>query len=184
MRWEERLLDLFDDLEQQAEGIALAERDALVAEQSRAEYAAVALADRLHASVGARLVLDVGGLGRLDGQLVRAGDGWCLLDVEGVDWVVVTAAVRAVRGLHDAGRAPGTRPLTARLGLGSALRGLAEDRGDVALHRRDGSACRGRLGRVGRDFVEVLAGADSSDVAGRAQLEVLPFGTLAALRSR
>ena len=36
MRWEERLLDLFDDLEQQADGLALAERDALVAEQSRA----------------------------------------------------------------------------------------------------------------------------------------------------
>ena len=59
MRWEERLLDLFDDLEQQADGIALAERDALVAEQSRAEYAAVTLADRLHASVGTRLLLDV-----------------------------------------------------------------------------------------------------------------------------
>ena len=71
MRWEERLLDLFDDLEQQAEGLALAERDALVAEQSRSEYAAVALADRLHASVGTRLLLDVGGFGALDGRLVR-----------------------------------------------------------------------------------------------------------------
>jgi hypothetical protein len=184
MRWEERLLDLFDDLEQQAEGIALAERDALVAEQSRSEYAAVSLADRLHASVGTPLVLDVGGLGVLDGRLVRAGDGWCLLDVEGVDWVVVTGAVRAVRGLLDAGRAPEARPLIARLGLGSALRGLAEDRAEVALHRRDGSAARGRLGRVGRDFVEVLVGGDSGEAAGRGHLEVLPFGTLAALRSR
>jgi hypothetical protein len=116
--------------------------------------------------------------------LVRAGDGWCLLDVAGVDWVVVTAAVRAVRGLLDAGRAPEVRPLTARLGLGSALRGLAEDRAEVALHRQDGSATRGRLGRVGRDFVEVLVGGDSGGEAGRGHLEVLPFGTLAALRSR
>ena len=139
MRWEERLLDLFDDLEQQAEGLALAERDALVAEQSRSEYAAVALADRLHASVGTRLLLDVAGLGALDGRLVRAGDGWCLLDADREEWVVVTAAVRAVRGLADGGRAPDARPLTARLGLGSALRGLAGDRTEVLLHRVDGS---------------------------------------------
>jgi hypothetical protein len=185
MRWEERLLDLFDDLEQQAEGLALVERDALVAEQSRSEYAAVALADRLHASVGTRLLLDVGGPGALDGRLVRAGDGWCLLELDGVEWVVVTAAVRAVRGLVDAGRSPEVRPLTARLGLGSALRGLAGDRAEVLLHRVDGSTARGRLGRVGRDFVEVLVGDEGGDgAAGRGHLEVLPFATLAALRAR
>ena len=181
MRWEERLLDLFDDLEQQAEGLALAERDALVAEQSRAEYAAVALADRLHASVGTRLLLDVAGLGALDGRLVRAGDGWCLLDADREEWVVVTAAVRAVRGLADGGRAPDARPLAARLGLGSALRGLAGDRTEVLLHRVDGSTVRGPLGRVGLDFVEVLV---TVDPATRGHLEVLPFATLAALRSR
>ncbi len=185
MRWEERLLDLFDDLEQQAEGLALVERDALVAEQSRSEYAAVALADRLHASVGSRLLLDLGGCGALDGRLVRAGDGWCLLDAEGAEWVVVTAAVRAVRGLVDAGRAPEARPLTAGLGLGSALRGLAGDRAEVLLHRVDGSTVRGLLGRVGRDFVEVLVESERGDGAGgRGHLEVLPFASLAALRAR
>ena len=34
------MFDLFDDLEQQAEGLALTERDAAVAELGRAEYAA------------------------------------------------------------------------------------------------------------------------------------------------
>ena len=65
MRWEYQLGDLFDDLEQQAEGLALTERDALVAEQSRAEYAQVDLTARLHASRGTRLVLQVSGVGRL-----------------------------------------------------------------------------------------------------------------------
>jgi hypothetical protein len=130
------------------------------------------------------LLLDVGGPGPLDGRLVRAGDGWCLLDVEGVEWVVVTAAVRAVRGLVDAGRAPEVRPLTARLGLGSALRGLAGGRAEVLVHRVDGSTARGLLGRVGRDFVELLVNDETGDgPAGRGHLAVLPFATLAALRS-
>src|SRR6478672_12373653 len=88
MRWEERLLDLFDDLEQQAAGLALGERDALVAEQSRAEYAGVDLAARLHASAGSPVQVDVAGLGTIDASLRRVGEGWCLLDGSGQAWVV------------------------------------------------------------------------------------------------
>lgn len=182
MRWEERLLDLFDDLEQQAEGLALTERDALVAEQSRAEYAAVGLADRLHASAGSRLLVDVLGVGVLDATLVRAGEGWCLLDVAGQEWVVVVSALRSVRGLVDGGVGPGARPLTAGLGLGSALRGVAEGRAEVLLHSVDGPAVRGTLGRVGRDFVEVLVTSEAGD-GFRRHVEVVPFATVAALRS-
>ena len=59
MSWEQRLLAVFDDLEQQAEGLALAERDAAVEELSRAGYAEVELAARLHAATGNELVLVV-----------------------------------------------------------------------------------------------------------------------------
>ncbi len=177
MRWEERLLDLFDDLEQQAEGIALAERDQLVAEQSRAEYASVDLAARLHASLGARVLVDVAGVGALDATLVRAGDGWCLLDASGQEWIVVLRALSAVRGLRSGGVAADARAVTARLGLGSALRGVAETRTDVALHRADGATCRGVLGRVGADFVELWTSPDSGG-----PLEVVPFGAIAAIR--
>ena len=155
MRWEERLLDLFDDLEQQAAGLALSERDALVAEQSRAEYATLDLAARLHASAGSRLQVDVTGLGTLDASLARVGDGWCLLDAAGRTWVVPLRAVTAFRGLASGGVAAPARSVASRLGLGSALREMAEDRADVVLHRLDGQLVRGVLGRVGRDFVEV-----------------------------
>lgn len=177
MRWEERLLDLFDDLEQQAEGIALVERDLLVAEQSRAEYAVVDLASRLHASLGVRLLVDVAGVGVLDASLVRAGDGWCLLDADGQDWIVVLRAVGSLRGLRGGGVAADARAATARLGLGSALRGVAETRAEVALHRADGAVSRGLLGRVGADFVELWTPPD-----GDGSVEVVPFGALAAVR--
>ena len=175
MRWEERLLDLFDDLEQQADGLALAERDALVAEQSRAEYAGVDLASRLAASVGGRVRLDVRGVGGLDGVLRRTGDGWLVLDAGGRAWVVVLAAVRRARGLADGAVDAAARPLTTRLGLASALRGLAEGRWETVLHGRDGQVTRAVLGRVGRDFVEART-PDGS-------LEVVPFTAIAALSS-
>jgi hypothetical protein len=173
MRWEERLLDLFDDLEQQAAGLALVERDALVAEQSRAEYAGVDLSARLHASLGSRVQVDVAGLGTLDASLQRVGDGWCLLDVSGRAWVVALPAVVSVRGLVGGGVAAAARSLSARLGLGSALRNLAEDRAEVVLHRTDGQILRGLLGRVGLDFVEV----GTSE-----RVDVVPFTAVAVLR--
>src|SRR4051795_5031890 len=111
MRWEERLLDLFDDLEQQAEGLALAGRDAEVAEQARAEYARVDLDARLHASLGAGLRLWVPGLGPLDARLLQVGDGWCLLVDERTEWLVRTAAVASVRGLSPHGRGLEARPV-------------------------------------------------------------------------
>jgi hypothetical protein len=175
MRWEERLLDLFDDLEQQADGLALAERDALVAEQSRAEYAGVDLAARLAASVGARVWLDVQGVGGLDGVLRRTGDGWLVLGAGAQAWVVRLAAVRRARGLSEGAVDAAARPLTARLGLASALRGLAETRLEAVLHGTDGQVTRAVLGRVGRDFVEVRP-ADGP-------VEVVPFAAVAALRS-
>jgi hypothetical protein len=181
MRWEERLLAVFDDLEQQAEGLALAERDALVAEQSRAEYAGVDLASRLFASRGARLRADVAGVGVLDAVLRGAGEGWCLLGVGRHSWVVATASVRSVRGLADRGRTAPARPVTARLGLGSVLRGVADDHGEVALHRVDGEVLVGLLGRVGGDFVELRPVADPPAGPG-GYVDLVPFAALAAVR--
>jgi hypothetical protein len=177
MRWDDRLAEVFDDLEQQAEGLALVERDAEVAEQRRAEYARVDLAGRLHASVGQRLWLSLVGVGPLEAVLSRVGDGWCLV-ATGDDWIVRLAAVASVRGLPDRAVDPGLRPVTASLGIGSALRGVQDGRGEAVLHRVDGSAVRGALGRVGADFVEVRTGEQ-----GAGRIEVVPFATLAAVRS-
>jgi hypothetical protein len=180
MLWEERLLDLFDDLEQQAEGLVLTGLDAEVAEQSRAEYAQVDLAARLHASVGRAVRVEVQGVGRVEARLVRVGEGWCLLADGAAEWLVRDAAIASVRGLSQHGRGVEARPVTARLGLASALRGVAEARSVVVAHHLDGSSERGVLGRVGADFVELRAGDDPRSPG---ETEVLPFGALAAVRT-
>ena len=177
MRWDSRLQALFDDLEEQAAGLSLAERDAEVAELRRAEYARVDLAARLHASVGARLVVDVVGVGPVVGQLHRTGEGWLLLGAA-QDWLVATAAVGSVRGLLDR-LAVRPEPVQSRLGIGSVLRGLAAARTEVVVQRVDGRSSRGALGRVGADFVELRA----AETGGDQPPEVFPFTAIAAVRS-
>ncbi|HEX5988329.1 MAG TPA: hypothetical protein VFY86_17525 [Nocardioides sp.] len=155
MHWEERLLAVFDDLEQQAEGLALGARDAEVAELGRAEYAAVDVAARLHGALGSRLRLTVTGLGALDGRLARVGSDWLLLDTGTHEWLVRLDALAELRGLGERALDQPHRPPTARLGFASALRGVAEDRATVLLHRQDGASVRGVPRRVGADFVEL-----------------------------
>jgi hypothetical protein len=172
------LVALFDDLDQQAEGLALAERDVEVAELGRAEYAAVDLAARVHASVGSRVRLAVGGLGTVEARLCAAGSDWCLLSTAapgvGREWLVRLAAVTTAEGLSERAVPEAARPVTSRLGLGSALRRVAESREPVQIVRLDGAVTRGRLRRVGADFVEVVAEGD------RTGISVLPFAHLAA----
>jgi hypothetical protein len=175
MRWDERLQALFDDLEQQAAGLSLTERDAEVAELRRAEYAAVDLAARLRACVGARLQVDVLGVGPVEGELHRVGDGWVLIGAA-QDWVVATAALGSVRGLPDRLAPVGPQPVQGRLGIGSVLRGLTAARAQVVVHRSDGRSRPGTLGRVGADFVEV-------GVSDSGHVEVVPFTAVAAVRS-
>ena len=143
MRWDDGLARLFDDLEQQAEGLALVERDTEVAEAVRAEYSQVDLVSRLHGSLGLPLRLAVAGVGTVEGELRRAGDGWCLLDTGQREWVVRLPAVSSVRGLADRGVVASARPLTARLGLASVLRGLVEMRAESVLHRTDSTLLAG-----------------------------------------
>jgi hypothetical protein len=177
--WETELLALFDDLEQQAEGLALVQRDAEVAELARAEYAEVELGARLHASIGSVVEVAARGAGMLRGRLAGAGDGWCLLaDTElgsGHEWVVPISSILSVRGLGAGARPEAARPVTARLGVAAVLRRVADAREDIVLVRADGEHRRGRIGRVGADFLEL--GSRPSGV------EVVPFGALGALRS-
>jgi hypothetical protein len=160
MHWEERLLAVFDDLEQQAEGLALGARDAEVAELGRSEYAAVDLASRLHGAVGSRVRLGARGIGRLDGRVARVGSDWLLLETDPHEWLVRLAALGEVRGLGERAVEARHRAPTARLGLGSALRGVAEERDPVLVHLLDGGTVRGTPRRVGADFVEL---ADPDD---------------------
>lgn len=176
--WEARLTGLFDDLESQAEGLALTARDADVADLGRSEYAEVDLAGRLHASVGLVVRLELTGWGRRGVLLQRVGAGCALVtEVEAV--ATPSSVVNLDHLLGVSGLAAGTRPealrrVTARLGLASALRHLSEDVGAVCVVRPDGTKRQGTLARLGADFVE-LAPPDAR------VLEVVPLSAVVAV---
>ena len=170
-------LRALDDLEQQAEALYDAERAAELADRSRAEY---------HAG-HARQPAD--GLGRRRGgarrarrrpgrrRLERVGAGWCLLRGPAQDWVVPLAAVAAVPGASDRAVPEVAWPAVRRLGLGSALRRLAEAGERCVVHLRRRRPPRGGVRRVGADFVEVDGGRPARWSWSR-------FDALAAVQSR
>ena len=176
MNWDEQLFSVLDDLEQQAESLYDAERDAEVADRSRAEYGAVTLASRLMASVDTEVSLGVLGVGRLSGRVQRVSTGWFLLETAAGQWVVPFTAVTAVRGASSRSVPEvAWSPLT-RLGLGSALRRLSEAGERCLVHRVDGSPLDGVVRRVGADFAEVELTAE--------WVELVPFAALAAVQSQ
>jgi hypothetical protein len=174
--WEESLLALFDDLEQQAEGLQLEERRQEVEALASADFAEVSLESRLLGSLGTDLLVRLTGGLIVRGVLLRAGDGWLLLrdELDG-PWLSPAGAVLSVSGLSRRSAAPEARTVLARLGLGSALRALAEDAGECLVHLRDGQRVEGRLGRVGADFVELAS------VTG---LQLVRTGAIAAVQGR
>lgn len=181
MLWEERLLAMFDDLEQQAEGLALSARDAEVAELGRAEYAQVELAARLHGSAGDRVGLTVAGVGRLEATLVRVGPDWCLVDDGAHEWLVRLPAVRRVRGLGERAVDARHRSIGARLSFGSVLRGVADEGAPVLVHLLDGETVRAVVRRVGADFLEVVERPEDA-WGGAAYPEAVAFAAVAAVR--
>ena len=177
MGWEDELFALFDDLEAEAGSLHAADRDAEVADRSRAEYAQVTLASRLMASLGTEVTIDVLGIGPLTGSVERLAEGWLLLSTGDHDWVVNAGLINAVTGA-SVRSVPEVAwsPLT-RLGLGSALRRISETGERCLLHLRDGSRHEGTLRRVGADFCELAEGEERRVV-------LVAFGALAAAQSR
>lgn len=148
--------ELFEDLEQQAAGLHLAERDAEIAERGAAEYAAVDVAGRLHASVGRRVTAHVAGPTRIEGTLRRVGAGWFRLEAPDGEWVLLTSAVEQLSGLSGQAVSEPLRSAAARLSVRSPLRGLAESGVHVLVQLRSGERFTATVHRVGADFVEVL----------------------------
>lgn len=171
-RDDDRLAGFLDDLAMQADAAMTAERDLEVVERARAEYARVTLAARLMASLDRTVELSVDGVDTLTGRLERVADGWLLLHASGAEWIVRLAAVSSARGVVARAVPAEAWPVTARLGVGSALRGLAGETCVVRL--RDTTAHEGRLGRVGADFVELLQGE---------RVTLVALASIAALRT-
>ncbi len=176
MRWEEQLFELFDDLEGQAAALYDVERGAELVDRSRAEYHHVVLASRLVASVGSVVALEVAGVGRVEGELRRTGDGWCLLSGHQQDWIVRTPRIHVVHGASERSVPEVAWSPLQRLGLGSALRRLAESRARCLVHLADGAQHEAVVLRVGQDFVEVESPAG-------ARL-LVAFDGIAAVQSR
>jgi len=176
MSWEHDLFALFDDLEGQAAAAWEADREAELADRSRAEYGAVTLASRLMASRGRDVVLDLPHLGRLEGRLARLGEEWCLLGAAGQDWVVPLRAVVGVRGASERSVPEVAWSPVDRLSLRAALRRLADAGARCLVHVADGTRHEAYVERVGADFMECR------DTAGATFL--VPYAGLVAVQSR
>lgn len=153
MRWAELFADLESQLEQADAAVLAAE----VADRSRHESGRLRLLDRLRPAVGADLRVTAAGAGPLAGRLTEVGAEWLLLEERaGQDALVPLSAVLAVAGLGGWSAQPDQEGrVFRRLGLTTALRGLARDRVGVEVWLRDAGTVTGTVDRVGADFVEV-----------------------------
>jgi hypothetical protein len=176
MSWEKHFFELFDDLEQQAEGMFQAERAAEVADRSRAEYGSVTLASRLMASLGTDVVLRIQGIGVLQGTVRRVAADWCLLVAGMQEWIVRLAAVDQVRGASDRSMAEAAWSPVAKLGFASVLRHLSEGHTSCLLCLVDGTRHETHILRVGQDFVEANIGANAT--------ALFPLSGIAAVQER
>jgi hypothetical protein len=187
MRWDA----LFADLEAVAAGERLRERDAEIAERTRAELGRLRMVDRLRAAadrpptgVGAEVAVRVWAAGVLRGVVARVTEQWFLLVTPTHEWVVAMDAVVGIAGLPPAAKPGESNPaVSSALGWPAAWRVLARDRTPVHVVRRDGSTVVGTPGRVGQDFVE-LSDAESGSGAGwsGSGYEVVPHAAVAAIR--
>jgi len=173
--------DLFEDLEQQAAGIHLAERDAELADRARGEYAAVSFASRVHASLAREVALTIGGGEVVEGTLVQAGVDWCGVSAGGRTWLVRLAGVLTARGLSSRALPEAARPAVARLTFGSALHRLAEDSAEVLLHVEAVGGLRVRVLRIGADFVEAEPASAVTPGSGTSTM-LVPFVAVLAAR--
>ncbi len=178
MRWER----LFEDLEAQLEAAEDEELAAEVADRSRREAARLRLVDRLRGSVGAMTVVTLQGL-RVRGTIGRVGPDWVLLDDAGADLLVPLAAVVLVEGVGPSSAEPGSEGVvTARLGLGYALRAIGDDRAELRVFLADGSQRTGRVGRVGADHLELVE-HDPGEPSLVRGTSTVPFQGLTAVRA-
>ncbi|GAA3514085.1 hypothetical protein GCM10022234_06150 [Aeromicrobium panaciterrae] len=166
MRWDR----LFSELEAQAGDLEMQERDALVEELRDGEWAETSW----RSLIGGHVVLDVMGLGRVEGRVQLVNDRVVQLAGPRGGHVVDVGAVTAVRSTER--RADETSVVTAALGWGHVFRALRADGEQIRLVTRSGSAMDGTVDVVGADFVRLR------EESGRDQ--VVPFAAVAVVSGR
>jgi hypothetical protein len=163
VRWDR----LFADLEGQAADLELVERDALISELRDGEWAGTSWRDLL----GGHVVLQVAGLGRVEGEVRLVNEQVVHVMSERAEHVVAGAAVLEL--IAGKRRAFAPTVVTSRLGWAHLLRAARDDGERTILTRMDGTTVDGFVDVVGRDFVTVAT------ATGRSR--TVPFAALAAL---
>jgi hypothetical protein len=183
VRWDE----LFADLDAQLSAAEAAELAAEVADRTRREVGQLRLVDRLRPVLGARVTLQVTGLGAARGTLLDAGADWLLVQEEGArELLLPTASLLSLGGVGGPAEVPGSEgEVVRRLDLRWALKGLVRSRSGVQLVLRDGSALTGTLDRVGADHVDLAehAPGEPRRAAAVRQVRLVPLAALGAIRS-
>ncbi|MCU1532153.1 MAG: hypothetical protein JWO49_1724 [Arthrobacter sp.] len=183
MRWDA----LFEDMEAQLAASERLDLEVEIAERARVDAAEVELADRLRGSLGLGIRVHLGSGSMFEGSLSHAGSQLLVLNEPRHQLLIPYAAVTQYFGLARLA-VPEPSPVRQRLGLASALRGLARSRASLAVVVSRGSSestLRGVIDRVGRDFLDLAV--TQEDEARRAvaacPVATIPFQALAALRS-
>jgi hypothetical protein len=179
MRWEQ----LFEDLESHLEQLSHAERDAEIADRTRAELARVSIIDRLRASVGRTITCALREGGVVRGRLDRVGADFVLLTQAHGETVVPLSAMVMLEGACEgAVSADMAGRVVSRLGLTAVLRSLARDRSTVRLGIGAGRVLVGTVQRVGSDFLQ-LAVHEAEESPRRGTVRATPLVPLERLIS-
>lgn len=179
VRWER----LFDDIEAQFAAQERLERDAEIAERTRAERGRITLGQRLLGSLGERVSAQVRGLGPVEAVVEECGQGWVVLAPDPRRLLLVpTAALVSVSGLA---RPRSSSTIARRLSLGYALRAISRDRRPIAIYDVEANLTHGTIDEVGADYLVVSE--HPLDEPRRAEnvraTRVIPFAVIGAVAS-
>lgn len=171
MRWEQ----LFDDLERQLAVEQQRDRLAEVPELIRADWARSELVSRVRVLRGRPVRMTCVDTD-VEGTLGRVSREWLSVDTGPATGTVVVRfdAVELFHELPPRHEDPDDGVLD-HLGFGHALRGVAAQRGSVAVTTTRGTRVAGRIVAVGADYVDVR------EASGRRL--VVPFGQIGLVRS-
>lgn len=184
MRWDA----LFEDIEAQFAAEHLLGLESEVSERARVEIAGIGVADRLRGAIGQRIDVMLRSGTLVSGALSHVGSEWLILNEGRHQWLVPVAAVLTYQGLGRQARASQSK-VAQRLGLASALRMLARDRAELAVHlivvSPEERAMCGVIDRVGKDHFDlaVTMPGEVRRSGSVVSVATVPFQSLAALRS-
>lgn len=184
MRWDA----LFDDLENQMAAGERLDLDSEITERARTEASAVELADRLRGSLGLAISVQLASGSILEGTLSHAGSQALVLDEPRHQVLVPYSSAVRYTGLSRLAVGEPSR-VRQRLGLASALRGLARDRSALAVIVSGGptgeTMFHGVIDRVGRDYLDlaVTGAGEERRAANVLQLATIPLSAVAGIRS-